>query len=166
MISPLNPGQFAAGSSGTRRLGTAWLGTACLRDLRLGTARLGDPWLGTAYLGDSRRGIRWREGRGRQRDLVPLLGEVGNLMPGHHDLEYLPVDLPVPELPGKNGIPAQVDDVQPVTKVIEHQAGVATVVAHRPGLPQRVEVADVDLLAPVPGRAAKTELLWRRARGE
>jgi hypothetical protein len=133
---------------------------------RLGHPRLGDARLGHALFGDARLGVRWRESRCRQRDLLSLLREVGDLMPGHHDLEYLPVDLPVPELPGENGIPAQVDNVEPVAEVIEHQAGVAPVVAHRPRLPQRVEVADVDLLAPVSGCATKAEFLRRRAGGE
>src|SRR5580693_449000 len=162
---PLSPGKVATRRSRTPRRGTP------PRDAgRCGTQRCGTP-RGDAGRRGTRRDAVWlgtggRKRRGRQRDFRSLLGKVGDLVPGHHDLEHLPVDLPVPELPGQNGIAAQVDDVQPVAEVVEHQAGVAPVVAHRARLPQRVEIADVDLLAPVPGGGTEAEFLRRRAGGE
>src|SRR5580693_771828 len=71
---------------------------------RRGTQRCGTP-RGDAGRRGTRRDAVWlgtggRERRGRQRDFRSLLGKVGDLVPGHHDLEHLTVDLPVPELPG------------------------------------------------------------------
>ena len=104
-----------------------------------------------------------REHRRGQREVHPFLGQAGDVAPRHHDLEDLPVDLPVAQLRGACGVPAQIGDVQPVTQVIQHQARLAPVVAHRPRLPQRVEIGDTDLLAPVPGRGHEPEFLRRRA---
>jgi hypothetical protein len=87
---------------------------------------------GSVPPGGLRPGARRREhGRG-QRKVHPLFDEAGHLLPGDHDLEDFPVDLPVAELRGPRGVPAQVGDVQPVAKVVQDQAGLLSVVADRP----------------------------------
>src|SRR6202044_2692160 len=99
-------------------------------------------------------GVTGAEGPGqrgeqqRDRELVPLLGQVGDVVPGDDHLEDAAVDLPVAELRGARRVHAQVDDVQPVTKVVEHQARLAVIGPDGPRLPQRVEVVEAHLLAP------------------
>jgi hypothetical protein len=56
--------------------------------------------------------------------------------------------------------------VQPLAEVIKDQAGLAAVLTDQPGLPQRRQVADADLLAPVSGRGREAEFFRRRPRGE
>ena len=81
---------------------------------------------------------------------MPLLGQVRHLSARHHDLEHTAIDLPVAELSGPPLLHAQVDDVQPVTKVVKNQARLAVVRPDRPRFPQRVELTQPDLLAPDP----------------
>jgi hypothetical protein len=87
-------------------------------------------------------GQRARQCRQQQRDreLMPLLGQVRHLGARHHDLEHAAIDLPVAELPGSPFLHAQVDDVQPVTEVVKHQARLAVVRPDGPRFPQRVEL--------------------------
>ena len=66
-------------------------------------------------LGPGRRLPAGREHRRGQREVHAFLVQAGDVAPRHHDLEDLPVDLPVAELRGACGVPAQVGDVQPVT---------------------------------------------------
>lgn len=88
-------------------------------------------------------------------------------MPGDDDLEYAAVDLPVAELPGPPFVHAEVDDVQPVTQVVEDEARFAAVGADRPGLPQRFDLAELDVLAPdAAGSGGEPVLLGRRRGGE
>ena len=79
---------------------------------------------------------------------MPFLGEVGDLVPLHDDLEHAAIDLPVAELPGPSLVHAQVNNVQPVAEVVEHQARLAVVGADRARFPQPVEVVESHLLAP------------------
>ena len=79
---------------------------------------------------------------------MPLLGEVGDLMPLHHDLEHPAVDLPVAQLPGPALVHAQVDDVQPVAEVVKDQARLTVVGPDRTRLPQPVKIVESHLLAP------------------
>jgi hypothetical protein len=83
---------------------------------------------------------RQRRQQQRDRELMPLLGQVRHLGARHHDLEHTAIDLPVAELPGPPFLHAQVDDVQPVTEVVKHQARLAVVRPDRPRFPQRVEL--------------------------
>jgi hypothetical protein len=115
---------------------------------------------------DPRIPVRRREHGRLQRVVHPLLGQAGDVRPGHHDLEDLPVDLPVAELPGPGRIASLVGDVQPVTQIIEDQAGLATVLAGQARLPQRVEVGHGDLLAPAAARGCEAEFVRRRGGGE
>jgi len=56
--------------------------------------------------------------------------------------------------------------VQPVTKVIQHDAAVAAEHADRPGVPYGLDVLEPQFLAPVPGGRLEAEVFRRRARGE
>ena len=53
-------------------------------------------------------------------------------MPRHDDLKDAAVDFPVAELRGSPLIHAQVDDVHPVTEIVEHEARLAVVRADGP----------------------------------
>ena len=108
--------------------------------------------------------VRCREQGRVQRVFHSLLGQAGDFLPGHHDLEDLAVDLPVAELPGPGRVAALVGDVQPVAEIVQDQAGLAAVLAGQARLPQCVQVGDVDLLAPVAARGREAELVRRRAR--
>jgi len=81
--------------------------------------------------GGARQGIA----QGCQRELVAILGEVADLVARHHDLEYAAIYLPVAKLQGAPLVHSEVGDVQPVAKVVEHDARLAPVSANRPGLP-------------------------------
>jgi hypothetical protein len=103
----------------------------------------------------------------RHRELVPFLLQVPHLLPGDDNLEHAAVDLPVTELPGAPFIHAEVDDVQPVAEVVQDEARLTTVVADRAGLPQRADLAELDVLAPdAAGRRGEAVLLGRRRGGE
>jgi hypothetical protein len=78
------------------------------------------------------RVARRREHRGGQREVHPVLGQAGDVLPRDDDLEDLPVDLPVTQLDGSRGIPAQVGDVQASAQVVEHQARFLPVLTDRP----------------------------------
>jgi hypothetical protein len=56
--------------------------------------------------------------------------------------------------------------VQPLAEIVKHQAGLAPVLADQPGLPERRQIGDADLLAPVPGRGREAEVFRRRPGGE
>jgi hypothetical protein len=71
---------------------------------------------------------------------VSLLGQVGDVVPGHDHLEDPAVDFPVAELRGPPLIHAQVDDVQPVAEIVEHQARLTVVRADGARFPERAEV--------------------------
>jgi hypothetical protein len=93
---------------------------------------------------------------------VAIFGEVPDLVARHHDLEDTAVYLPVAELQRAPLVHSQVGDVQPVAQVVEHDARLASVGADRPGLPQRIDVVDGHLLAPVAdGRGEAVVLGWR-----
>jgi hypothetical protein len=62
---------------------------------------------------------------------VPLFGKVRDLMPRDHYLENSAVDLPVAELRRAPFVHSQVDDVQPVAKVVEYEARLGAVAADR-----------------------------------
>ena len=94
--------------------------------------------------------------------LAPLLAQVVDVLAGDHDLEHAPVHLPEPQPPGQVEVPAQVGDVHPVAQVVEHDARLAPVSADRAGLPQRVDVVDSHLLAPVADGGRKAMVLGRR----
>ena len=79
-------------------------------------------------LGD-RIPVRRREHGRVQRVFHSLLGQAGDVLPGHHDLEDLAVDLPVAELPSPGRVAALVGDVQPVAEIVQDQAGLAAVLA-------------------------------------
>ncbi|MBO0802252.1 MAG: hypothetical protein J2P25_04145 [Nocardiopsaceae bacterium] len=88
-------------------------------------------------------------------------------MPGDDHLEHAPIDLPVAELTGALLVHAEIGDVQPVAQVVEDEARFAAVVADRPGLPQRVDVAELDLPAPdAAGSGGEAVILGWRRRGE
>jgi len=98
---------------------------------------------------------------------VPFLLQVPHLLPGDDDLEHAAVDLPVAELPGPPFVHAEVDDVQPVAEVVQDEARLAAVVADRAGLPQRADLAELDVLAPdAAGCGGEAVLLGRRRSGE
>jgi hypothetical protein len=86
-------------------------------------------------------------------------------MPGHDHLEDAAVDFPVAELRGSLLVHAQVDDVHPVAKVVEHEAGLAVVGADGPRFPQPVEVVKAHLLAPYAARRRGEAVLFRWGRG-
>ena len=98
--------------------------------------------------------------------LGPLLGDVGDLGPRRDELEDAAVHLPVAKLLGLEAIMAEVPDVQPVAEIIQHHAALAAERADWPGFPDRLDIVEPQLLAPVPGRGLEAELLGRRARGE
>jgi hypothetical protein len=77
--------------------------------------------------GGQRAGQRGAEHR--ERELVPFFLKISDLMPGDHYLENAAVHLPVAELPRALFFHAQVDDVQPVAEVVEHEARLAPVAA-------------------------------------
>jgi hypothetical protein len=56
--------------------------------------------------------------------------------------------------------------VQPLAEVVKYEAGLAPVLTDQPGLPERRQIEDADLFAPVPGRGREAEILRRRPRGE
>ena len=87
-------------------------------------------------------------------------------MPGHDDLEDAVVDFPVAELRGPPLIHAQVDDVQPVTEIIEHEARLTVIGADGPRFPQCAKIVKSHLLAPdAAGRRGEAVLFrWRRGR--
>jgi hypothetical protein len=88
-------------------------------------------------------------------------------MAGDDDLEHAAVDLPVAELPGAALVHAEVDDMQPVAHVVEHEAGLAAIAADRPGLPQGVDLVQPHLLAPdAAGSGREPVLFGRRWGGE
>jgi hypothetical protein len=74
------------------------------------------------------------------REFVPLFGQIGNVVPGHDHLEDPAVDFPVTKLRGPPLIHTQVDDVQPVAEIVEHEARLTVVRADGARFPQRVEV--------------------------
>lgn len=103
----------------------------------------------------------------RDRELVHFFLQVPHFLPGDDDLEHATVDLPVAELPGVPFVHAEIDDVQPVAEIIQDEAWFAAVVADRAGLPQRVDLAELDVLAPdAAGRGGEAVLLGRRRGGE
>jgi hypothetical protein len=87
-------------------------------------------------------------------------------MPGHDDLEDATVDFPVAELRGPPLVHAQVDDVQPVTEIVEHKARLTVIGADGPRFPERVEIVKSHLLAPdaASGRGEAMLFRWRRGR--
>ena len=95
---------------------------------------------------------------------MPFLGQVGDLVPRHDDLEYAPVHFPVAELRGPGRIHAQVDDVQTVPEIVQHQARLTVVGADGPRFPQRVEVVEPHLLAPDAAGGGGEGVLFRRWR--
>ena len=98
------------------------------------------PAAGRAAGVTSAQRARQRGQQQRDRELMPLLGQVRDLVPRHDDLEHAAIDLPVAELPGPPLVHAQVDDVQPVTEVVEHQARLAVIGPDGPRFPQRVKL--------------------------
>jgi hypothetical protein len=98
---------------------------------------------------------------------VPFLLQVPHLLPGDDDLEHATVDLPVAKLSGAPFVHAEVDDMQPVAEVVQDEAWLATVAADRAGLPQRADLAELDVLAPdAAGCGGEAVLLGRRRSGE
>jgi hypothetical protein len=123
------------------------------------------PWPAGPERGYAR--VRHCRQQQRERELVPFLLQVRDLVPGDDDLEHAAVDLPVAELPGAALVHAEIDDVQPVAQVVEHQAGFAAVVADRAGFPERVDVVQLHMLAPeTAGNGGEAVLLGRRRSGE
>jgi hypothetical protein len=113
------------------------------------------------------QGPRQRGPQRRERELMPFFRQVRYLMPGDHDLEDAPIHLPVAELPRAPLVHAEIDDVQPVAHVVEHQARLAAVAADRAGFPERVNVVQLDLLAPdAPGCGGEAVFFRRRRCGE
>jgi len=75
----------------------------------------------------------WQRGKQQcDREFVPLLGQVRDVVPGHDDLEDAAVDFPVAELRGPPLIHAQVVDVQPATEIVEHKARLTVIGADGP----------------------------------
>ncbi len=130
-----------------------------------------EPAIGTGAGAVARARVERARQRGEQQrdgELVPLLGQVGDLMPLDHDLEHPAVDLPVAQLPGPALVHAQVDDVQPVAEVVKDQARLAVVGPDRTRFPQPVKIVESHLLAPdaTAGHGGEAVLLGRRRRGE
>ena len=105
--------------------------------------------------GRSAGGLAWVVGA--------FLDDVNNLLAGGHQLEDAAVYLPVAELLGLVGVMTQISDVQPVAEIIEHDAALTAELPGWLGLPQRLDLVDAQLLAPVPGRGLEAEFFRRRA---
>ena len=106
--------------------------------------------------------------RGEQqcdREFVPLLGQIGDVIPGHDDLEDAAIDFPVPELGGSPLVHAQVDDVQPIAEIVEHEARLTVIRPDGPRFPQPVEFVKPHLLAPDAARCRGEAMLFRWRRG-
>src|SRR6202012_639812 len=103
------------------------------RALRRGTGPAGAV---RARAGRARAG---REGSRGQREVHPFLGQPGDVVAGQHDLEALPVDLPVPQLAGPGRVAAEVSDMQPVAEIIQYQARLAVELADQAWLAQPAE---------------------------
>jgi hypothetical protein len=80
-----------------------------------------------------------------------LFDDLGHFLAGRDQLEYAPVDFPVAELLGPEGVMTQVGDVEAVGEVVEHDAAFTAEDAHRPRLIQCMNVVPAHMLAPVPG---------------
>jgi hypothetical protein len=100
------------------------------------------------------------------REGEPLLDDVGDFLARRDQLEDPAIDLPVTDLLGPVRVVAQIGDVQPVVEIVEHDATFAAEHADRPGLVQRLNVSQVNLLAPVAGSRFELQIFRWRAGGE
>jgi hypothetical protein len=81
-----------------------------------------------------------------------LLDDLRHFLAGGDQLEDAPVNLPVAELLGPEGVMTQVRDMEAVGEFVEHDAAFTAEHADGPGLIQRVKVVPAHLFAPVPSR--------------
>ena len=101
--------------------------------------------------------------RGSARIITALFKDLADLGPRRDQFEHAAVDLPVSKLLSLVAVVTEVADVQPVAEVIQDHAALAPEYADWPGLPDSLDIGDVELLAPVPGSGLESEFLRRRA---